>query len=168
MRTLTSAGVGLVLGLACFGLSGRAAARRSGRIVSPVALNAQCPDPCPVRELRKGGFEMRVTSARGANGLLFRLKLAGVEKEGTPGVPADLAIRVVVSLSVDGQPCEAYESPVRQVAGGKVTAAFTGGETTPPFPERLGIAQLCGVGIVADGTSGAFAVTGVVLASDPD
>lgn len=168
MRSRASAFLGLVLGLACLEGPREALARRGDRIVGTVVLNGQCPDPCPVRALRKGGFEMRVTGVRGANGLLFRLKLAGVENEGAPGVPGNLTIRIVAALSVNGQPCQAYESPPRQIVGGKVTAAFDGGETTPPFPEQLGVARLCGVSVVADGSPAAFAVDGVVLTVDPD
>src|SRR5262249_8977764 len=75
LRWRTGAFLALGLGLASLGGPPGALARRSDRVVTTVVLNGQCPDPCPVRELRKGGFEMRVTGARGANGLLFRLKL---------------------------------------------------------------------------------------------
>jgi hypothetical protein len=136
---------------------------RGGKIVSSIVVNPQCPQPCPVRDLRGG--RLTIVSAGFPDGASFRIQIRGLEQDPASGIPGPLDARIDLSLSFGGLPCETFQSPTFTLSPkGRLSAKFSRTELIPVPEQSLGSLSLCGASIVHPGV-GAYGAAGVLMGS---
>jgi hypothetical protein len=124
---------------------------------------------CTFDSITKGSLTMSSATARGTNGVKFKFSLSGATSRGFPINGA--TFRLVLRLSFNGGPCDAFASPPFEMVNGKANAIFDGSSLTPPIPEGGGsFFFFCEAGAfmmdMIDGSAPARA--GVRLGIDPD
>src|SRR5262245_46175157 len=123
-RSLIALGIGAALVAPAAAVAGQ-------KLSLPIVLHPECMGTCPMDTIKKGLYQVQPTDDAGANGLEFKLSLAGVEYA---GVPVDLSnITIVVAFSLNGAACQSFQAPSGTIEAGRMKLIFTGADTSPPI-----------------------------------
>jgi hypothetical protein len=125
---------------------------------------------CTFDHITKGNLTMSSTTSAGANGVKFKFSLSGVTKGGLP-ITSGSQFVLLLRLSVDGGPCDAFQSPQFEIVNGKAKVLFDGSSLVPqPIPEGATSVSFCEVGAdLHDTINGSTpARAGLRLGTDPD
>ena len=118
-----------------------------------------CPAPCPVDDPGTSRLVVQPSPVPGNNGLVFKLKLAGLKKNGVPASVPN--VRMYFFMYDDSLNCEEHHSEVFAIVNGRASITATGGTVTPPVPDEPGhLFFACAVGVV-DPSDNAILVGGL-------
>jgi hypothetical protein len=155
---IAAGGVGLLLSVYEPALAGK-----MQRFVFPLQSNLNCAAPCPEGFVGRG----QLVAVRGrppvSDELRVAVKLRRVTDRLTSEPANFAAVRVEVSVSVQGGPCQPHLSAAAPLRRGRFDHAFAGGETTPAIPSGPVLLRICGVKLFVDGASDPFGIDGIQL-----
>jgi hypothetical protein len=155
-----------VIGLALMRLDvGSADARQMLRF--GLAPWPMCTAPCPVDDPGSSHLDVQASRAVGSNGLVFKLKLSGLKKNGVPASVPNVRFYGFVYTEAFG--CVLHNSDFVNVVNGKASLTVTAGALIPPIPETPGFPFMpCGAFGVFDTSNDAILVGGLLKGDDTD